>query len=28
MTIYKLEDWTDTEDFLRKCAFRFGRILK
>ncbi len=28
MTIYKLEDWTDTEDFLRKCAFWFGRILK
>lgn len=26
--IYRIEDWEDTNDFLKKAAIRFGRLLK
>lgn len=26
--IYGIEDWKDTEDFLKKTAIKFGRLLK
>lgn len=26
--VYGIEGWTDTEDFLKKLAIRYGRLMK